>query len=213
MAQADSRPAAPNQPPPETSAPAAPGLSSQAPSPPAARGELPPGGAAATEAAQPPAPTGQASASSRHEHQPAAGLGAQVGQRRTPLDDERAASSDAEMDPAAFEEIGEWIEEVLRDAGRGGDLLRAYVARFPPTSAWEISTSDESSELAARFAPSAPSYAAAVRQIAAGRRRVEIRGRWTSVAAGALVIAARIRVGGSALWEIVEAGGAPRVDR
>ena len=71
-----------------------------------------------------------------------------------------------------------WLEELGEAGGKSGVAVREFAALFPPTTTWgEPWPAGVDAELPP-FRPSAASYAAALRDVMAGRRRVRVDGRW-----------------------------------
>jgi hypothetical protein len=91
-----------------------------------------------------------------------------------------------------MEQAAEWVEQLLEEAGGRAAAVRAFVRAFPPAARWgepwPAGTAEEGLPV---FAPTAPSYAAALREVAAGRRRVRIQGRWAGGGSGAVHAGAR----------------------
>ena len=87
-----------------------------------------------------------------------------------------------------MEQTAEWVEQLLEEAdGRAAAAVRAFVRAFPPAARWGEPWPPETAEEGLpAFAPRAPSYAAALREVAAGRRRVRVQGRWTGGERGAV---------------------------
>jgi hypothetical protein len=66
-------------------------------------------------------------------------------------------------------------------------LEEAVVRAFPPAARWGEPWPPETAEEGLpAFAPRAPSYAAALRNVAAGRRRVRVQGSWLGGGPGAV---------------------------
>jgi hypothetical protein len=79
----------------------------------------------------------------------------------------------AEAEEAAWEQVAGWLEELGEAGGKTGEAVRRFVAAFPPNDDW-----------ADGFRPLAASYAAALREVAAGRRRARVDGRESALALG-----------------------------
>ena len=92
------------------------------------------------------------------------------------------------MEPAA-----EWVEHLLEEVGYGtATAIRSFVRAFPPAAWWgEPWPPGVAMEDIAAFAPSASSYAAALQEVATGRRRIRIQGRWAGGETGTLHAGAR----------------------
>lgn len=73
---------------------------------------------------------------------------------------------DADAEEGAWEQVAGWLEELGETGGKSGEAVRRFVAAFPPGQSW-----------ADGFRPLALSYAAALREVVAGRRRVRVDGR------------------------------------
>ena len=73
---------------------------------------------------------------------------------------------DPDAEEAAWEQVAGRLEELGEAGGKSGEAVRRFVAAFPPGQGW-----------ADGFRPLAASYAAALREVMAGRRRVSVDGR------------------------------------
>ncbi|HEV8637971.1 MAG TPA: hypothetical protein VG370_27455 [Chloroflexota bacterium] len=91
-----------------------------------------------------------------------------------------------------MEQAAEWVELLLEEAGGAASALRSFVRAFPPAVRWgdPWPTGTVEGEEPPAFAPAAASYAAALRDVAAGRRRVRIEGRWADGGQGAILAGA-----------------------
>jgi len=120
-----------------------------------------------------------------------------------------AARAAAQRDEGAEDEgmgqAAEWIETLLEEAGRSGGALRGFVRAFPPTPRWgEPWPAGLLEGARPAFAPTALSYAAALREVAAGRRRVRIEGRWADGVNGTILAgASSARPDGQLAWSIL----------
>jgi hypothetical protein len=104
-----------------------------------------------------------------------------------------------------MEQAAEWVEQLLEEAGGRAAAVRAFVRAFPPAARWgepwPAGTAEEGLPV---FAPTAPSYAAALREVAAGRRRVRVQGRWAGGESGALHAgAARSLTDEESVWSVL----------
>lgn len=92
-----------------------------------------------------------------------------------------------------MEQAAEWVEAVLEEAGRAALAVRSFVRAFPPAARWgePWPTGTAEGEDLPAFAPAAYSYATALREVAAGRRRVRIEGRWSDGEQGTIVAGTR----------------------
>src|SRR5262249_26478788 len=92
-------------------------------------------------------------------------------------------------DEAAWEAVAAELEELGESGGKAAAGVRAFVAVFPPAAVggepWGDGAVEE--ELPA-FRPRAASYAAALREVLAGRRRARIAGRWANGGEGTLTV-------------------------
>lgn len=107
-----------------------------------------------------------------------------------------------------MEQAAEWVELLLEEAGGAAAALQAFVRSFPPAvrwgDPWPAGTAEEAAPPA--FAPAASSYAAALRDVAAGRRRVRIDGRWAGGEPGTVLAGTRAPLAGEpAAWTILAA--------
>jgi hypothetical protein len=112
-------------------------------------------------------------------------------------------------DDGGMEQAAEWVEQLLEDAGGGAAAaLRAFVRAFPPAARWgEPWPPGTAEEGLPAFAPAATGYAAALREVAAGRRRVRIQGRWVAGGSGTLHAGVRERLADERLtWSILATG-------
>jgi hypothetical protein len=115
------------------------------------------------------------------------------------------AHQDDTTDDQGMERAAEWVEQLLEEAGRSSGALRSFVRAFPPTPRWgEPWPAGTVEDEPPAFAPTAASYAAAFREVAAGRRRVRIEGRWVDGQKGAVVASVRAMPGAEqAAWSIL----------
>jgi len=106
-----------------------------------------------------------------------------------------------------MEEVVEWLAELGEAGGRGGEAVRRFAALFPPSTRWgEPWPPGLGADDLPPFRPDARSYAAALREVLAGRRRVRLAGRWDDGAAATLTLSLA-GVGDGAAWTILEATG------
>jgi hypothetical protein len=104
-----------------------------------------------------------------------------------------------------------WLEELGEAGGKGGAVVRAFAAVFPPVTRWgEPWPSGADAEALPPFRPSVASYAAALREVMAGRRRVRVAGRWDD-AAGSLTLGL-VGPGAAASWAVLDAEGLSPAD-
>lgn len=105
-----------------------------------------------------------------------------------------------------MEAAAAWLEELGESGGKSGAAVRAFAAAFPPLPRWgELWPAGVDAESLPPFRPSATSYAAALREVMAGRRRLRIAGSWDE-APGTLVLSL-VGPGAAATWTVVEAEG------
>jgi hypothetical protein len=117
-----------------------------------------------------------------------------------------ATDGGAEEDDA-MEHAAEWVERLLEEAGgRAAAAVRAFVRAFPPAALWGDPWPAGAAEAGLpAFAPSAPSYAAALREVAGGRRRVRVQGRWSGGERGAVHAGAARSLAEEAAWSVLAA--------
>jgi hypothetical protein len=112
-----------------------------------------------------------------------------------------------------MEGAADWVEGLLEEVGKQGPALRAFVGAFPPQPRWgdPWTAGRPDGPEPPPFAPSATSYAAALREVVAGRRRLRVEGRWVDGEAGAVIVVARSALGQDApSWEIDQTIGLER---
>lgn len=99
-----------------------------------------------------------------------------------------------------------WIEEMGDAGGKGAAAVRAFAALLPPVGIWgEPWPVELDAGALPPFRPGAASYGAALREIAAGRRRLRIDGRW-GAGAGTLVLGL-VGPGAAATWTVLHVEG------
>jgi hypothetical protein len=105
-----------------------------------------------------------------------------------------------------MEVAAEWVEGLVEEVGKRAPTLRAFVRAFPPQSRWGdpwLAGRRSDGLEPPPFAPVAASYAAALREVVAGRRRLRLDGWWPDGRPGAVVAVARAALGQDAPdWEI-----------
>jgi hypothetical protein len=109
-----------------------------------------------------------------------------------------------------MDQAAEWVESLLEGAGGAAPALRAFVRAFPPAARWgePWPTGAAEDEAPPAFAPAARSYAAALGEVAAGRRRVRIEGRWIDGEKGTVLAGARTTLADEhPAWSILSTSG------
>lgn len=106
-----------------------------------------------------------------------------------------ARSPDAALpeDDDGMSQAADWIDELIGSSGKAAAAIREFAAAFPPESRWgdPWTACLDAEDPPPPFAPRADSYATALREVMAGRRRVRIDGRWSVDRPGSIVAAAR----------------------
>ena len=201
-----------DQPPPEAPEAPAPAPAPPAPTPPAP-GAAPATSALPASAAAPPVPARPrpepVSPARPRAPAPAAGTTVRAAPKlapgrvaRPPAGGSRPAAG---LGGEAMEAAAEWVEGLLEEVGQRAPTLRAFVRAFPPQPRWGEPwlTGRSGGPEPPPFAPDAASYAAALREAVAGRRRLRLDGWWVDGRPGAVVAVARSALGQDAPdWEI-----------